>query len=198
MSWEALNRADLIDALRELAALAAARGVRGGRIRLVGGGALLLMHFDRDVTADLDAEIEPSDELLELARGIAHERGWPDDWLNDRVATAGFMPRPGRQIEWTTLYESPSLTIQSAPPDVLLAMKVAAMDGRGSLRDARDTEDLLAICGVQDLAGVLRIVEDYYPGQTVGNDTLNILSQVLASGARRRSAAPPLPDLGQG
>ena len=48
-----LTRADLVEALQELVRELRAHNVRG-EIRIVGGAALSLSYFDRDVTQDID------------------------------------------------------------------------------------------------------------------------------------------------
>lgn len=52
-----LDRQDLIDGLRDVVQAAHAEGVTGVSIRIVGGAALRLAHFNRDTTADIDAQI---------------------------------------------------------------------------------------------------------------------------------------------
>jgi len=74
-----LDRQDLIDGLSELIRKARANGLTGISIRIVGGAALRLGHFDRGTTSDIDARIEPFEPLLPIIEEIARDRGWPID-----------------------------------------------------------------------------------------------------------------------
>jgi hypothetical protein len=76
-----LDRQDLIDGLREVIVRARAGGVAGVSIRIVGGAALRLAHFERATTADIDAQVEPLDLLAPIIANVARARGWPADWL---------------------------------------------------------------------------------------------------------------------
>lgn len=64
-----LDREDLITGLRELILRAHADGLTGVSIRIVGGAALRLAHFERATTADIDAQIEPLDRFGTDHRG---------------------------------------------------------------------------------------------------------------------------------
>jgi hypothetical protein len=81
-----LDRDDLIDGLRDVIRGAREQGITGVSIRIVGGAALRLAHFDRDTTSDIDAQIEPIDRLAPIIEAIARNHGWPTDWLNNKAA----------------------------------------------------------------------------------------------------------------
>lgn len=49
-----LDRDNLIHGLRDLVSLAHKHGIQGISIRIVGGAALRLAHFERTTTADID------------------------------------------------------------------------------------------------------------------------------------------------
>lgn len=99
-----LDRQDLIDGLREVVRAAHEKGITGVSIRIVGGAALRLAYFDRDTTADIDAQIEPMDRLEPIIEGIARDRGWRSDWLNNKAVM--FIPPGARRSSgsrsWTT------------------------------------------------------------------------------------------------
>lgn len=59
MMEASLNRADIVMALGELVTELRARGEPGG-IRFVGGAALALSSFERDVTRDIDVRNIPA------------------------------------------------------------------------------------------------------------------------------------------
>jgi hypothetical protein len=80
-----LTRQDIITALKRLGQLAAADG-HTLRLVIVGGAAMVLGYNARESTQDVDAVFLPPLEARAIrawATVIAHENGWPDDWLND-------------------------------------------------------------------------------------------------------------------
>ncbi len=80
-----INRQEIIEALERLGQLAEARGTKI-KLALVGGALMVLLYEARESTRDVDAIIlAPRDAktVRELAKIVADERGWPDDWLND-------------------------------------------------------------------------------------------------------------------
>lgn len=119
-----LDRQDLIEGLREVIQRARLLEITGISIRIVGGAALRIAHFERATTYDIDAQIQPLDQILPLIEEIGNERGWPTDWLNDKAAM--FIPSWGRTVEWEPLFDDATISISVAPVDVLLAMKLKA------------------------------------------------------------------------
>lgn len=72
-----LTRADLLEALQELIRELRARKVRG-EIRIVGGAALSLSYFERDVTQDIDVinvRGATNDAVAEAALAVASKLG---------------------------------------------------------------------------------------------------------------------------
>lgn len=70
--------------LDRLAALAQADGIEL-RLRITGSAVMLLeFHSRTQGTRDVDVlEANPSEKLAHYAAIIAHERNWPERWLND-------------------------------------------------------------------------------------------------------------------
>jgi predicted nucleotidyltransferase len=86
-----LEREELIAALQRLGELAQARGEQIELV-VVGGAAMVLGFSARSSTQDVDAVAIPASLtslVRELARQVAQERGWPEDWLND--AAKGYL-----------------------------------------------------------------------------------------------------------
>lgn len=82
-----LERQEIVDALRRLGELADANGTPI-ELLIVGGAVMVLEFQARASTRDVDVVIlSPSDPAVvrALARTVASERGWPEDWLNDAV-----------------------------------------------------------------------------------------------------------------
>ena len=183
-----LHRQDLIDGLRELVQHASDQGITGVSIRIVGGAALRLAHFDRDTTADIDAQIEPMEELTPIIETIARDRGWPNDWLNNKAVM--FIPSWGRQVEWESVLDNSNISIAIAPLDALLAMKLNAA------RPGRDTEDIAKLLALNDIGSVAAaetLFESFYPGDAMPDRTIDLLQRIFSIGLPAKPPAPSAP-----
>ena len=118
------------DLLTELGRRLTARGVQA-TIHVVGGAAIALEFDTRRVTTDVDAVLAPATTVRAEAADIAAERGLPSDWLNDSVAA--FVPGDD---DGATPLEIDGVTVTTASPEHLLAMKMAAY------RPGKDQADL--------------------------------------------------------
>jgi hypothetical protein len=177
----ALERADIVDGLRDLAnELTAAREVAG--IRLVGGAALALLYFERGTTQDLDAlHVHPGSDqaVADAGAQVARRRDWDPEWLNFAVTGADALPTLGRSVEWTTIHDSGGVVIQVASKESLLAMKLRA---NRPGRDTRDIRQLLALCGIATLAEAESFYEDFYPGDLLPERAVGMVQRILADG----------------
>lgn len=75
-----LDLNDLVSGLREVVKRAHEAGIRDVSIRIVGGAALRIAYFERATTADIDAQIQPLDQLEPIigrspANGIGRPTG---------------------------------------------------------------------------------------------------------------------------
>jgi hypothetical protein len=184
-----LDRQDLIDGLRQVIRDAHEKGITGVSIRIVGGAALRLAHFDRDTTADIDAKIEPMDQLMPIIEGIAQDRGWRKDWLNNKAVM--FIPAWGRVVEWESIMDDANFSIAIAPLDALLAMKLNAA------RPGRDTDDiakLLVLNDIDSVAGAESVFESFYPGDALPERTIHLVERIIRVGLPAKPSAPSLPD----
>jgi hypothetical protein len=178
-----LDRQDLIDGLREVVRQTHEQGLKGVSIRIVGGAALRLAHFERATTADIDAQIEPIAELTPIIKRIALDRGWPSDWLNNEAV--GFIPTWGHTVDWEPIFDDDNVSISVAPIDALLAMKLNAA------RPGRDTDDiakLLVMNNVESIDEAEAVFESYYPGDALPARTMTLLSKIFELGL------PPKPE----
>jgi len=145
-----LTRADLLEALQELIRELRARNVRG-EIRIVGGAALSLSYFERDVTQDIDVmNVRGGDNeaVADAARSVASRLDLNDNWLNFEVTQIDALPTLGREVEWNTIFSSAQITIQVASAQALLAMKLRA---NRPGRDVSDIRALLELVGITDV-----------------------------------------------
>lgn len=116
-----MDRAEILGALVALGQRLAQRGVVG-EMYVVGGAAVALAFDERRATRDIDAVFEPKLIVYEEAAALADQLGLPEGWLNDSVK--GFLAGPD---PWpTNVFEVPGLRVQSASPEMLLALKCLA------------------------------------------------------------------------
>src|SRR6266487_288490 len=86
-----ISRQEITEALKRLGQLAAAQGNQVELV-LIGGALMVLAYGTRQSTRDVDVLIiAPRDARLvrDLAKIVAGERNWPEDWLND--AAKGYL-----------------------------------------------------------------------------------------------------------
>jgi hypothetical protein len=166
-----LTSTDIDGALRELARRLDARGVRA-HIRVVGGAALSLSYADRAVASDVDAAFTPIAEIVAVAREIAKERGWPDEWLNNHAGK--FIPIA--RDDWLAFLSVGGVEIVIAGPHLLLAMKLL------SSRIGRDDIDiayLVDVVGVTAEEQAEEVFETFLPGEVLSERAIRILRRVL-------------------
>jgi len=129
-----LAKTDVIAALTRLGALAQAQGAPVELV-LLGGSLMVLVFETRQATRDVDVVIIAPPEIAkvrDLAKDVAAERGWPDDWLND--AAKGFMVglSPGPVV-----FAAPGIVVRRPAFEQLLAMKLSAWRDDVDIADAR-------------------------------------------------------------
>jgi hypothetical protein len=174
-----LNRADLLEALQELIRELRARNVKG-EIRIVGGAALALSYFERDLTQDIDViNVRGGDNevLAEAARSVASRLDLNDNWLNFEVTRIDALPTLGKEVEWQTIFSSEKITIQVASAEALLAMKLRA---NRPGRDVNDIRALLALVGITNVASAETLYESFYPGDVLSDRAIRILENLFA------------------
>jgi len=189
MAGTALDRDEIITGLRDLVSELRAAGEIAG-IRLVGGAALALRHFDRGTTQDLDAlHVQPgSDESVAAAAArVANRRGWDAHWLNFEVNNADAIPTLGRAVEWETIYHKTGIVIQVASKEAMLAMKLRA---NRPGRDTRDIRLLLALCDIHTLESAEGLYEEFYPGDMLTERAERMVNAILDGVP---TPAPPSP-----
>lgn len=129
-----IGRVEIIEALTQLGVLAKAEG-ESIELVLVGGAVMVLVFGERESTRDLDVLIVAPAEarkVKELAKVVAAERGWTDDWLND--AAKGFLVGVS---EGPIIYSAPGINVRRPGFQQLLAMKLGAWRDELDISDAR-------------------------------------------------------------
>ncbi|MDR5699627.1 hypothetical protein [Agromyces aerolatus] len=144
--------------LDELVRRLGERGVRGG-IRIAGGAAMLL-RFPNDpavrVTRDIDALVEPADEVLAVVAEMADELGLLPGWLNS--AGSGWF-----RVDVAASDDEVHVAVATARE--LVAMKLAA----GRDKDFADLVVLARHLGITHPEELVRIAYDVY-----GNDAVEL------------------------
>lgn len=131
-----MDRSQILQALAALGRRLSARGVVG-ELYVVGGAAIALAFDERRATRDIDAVFEPKMVVYEEAARVADELDLPAGWLNDGVK--GFLADPD---PWpTSVFDMPGLRVQSASPQMLLALKCLAS------RLGEDDDDVRLLAG---------------------------------------------------
>lgn len=151
-------------------------GVLGvsGEIYLVGGAVMCLVHEARQSTQDLDAFFRPADVIRRTAERIADDEQCPRDWLNDAVK--GYLSQQG---DYQPYLELSNLSVMTASPEYLLAMKCLGMRLGPEFHDEADIRYLLRYLNVTDYGAAMDIVTRYYPTERIPQKTLYALEEIL-------------------
>ena len=141
----ALDRSAITNALRQLGRRLAAEGIQG-ELFIVGGAAMALAYDARRFTRDVDAIFEPKLRIYEVAGELAEELGLPADWLNDGVK--GFVVSDPKQ---GAVFAFEGLRVQTASPELMLALKVRAARLGEDDEDLRVLAELLGLRTAHDV-----------------------------------------------
>ena len=128
------EQTDVISALTRLGELAQAQR-ETVELVLLGGSLMVLVFETRQSTRDVDVVIvSPPDaqRVRKMAKPIAEERGWPEDWLND--AAKGFMVGISNG---PVILSAPGIVVRRPAIEQLLAMKLSAWRDDVDIADAR-------------------------------------------------------------
>ena len=128
------SREEIQGGLKRLGELAQAQGLHD-QLTLVGGAVMVLGYQARQSTRDVDAVIlsPPEARLVrKLAKRVAEERDWPEDWLNDGAKgyLVGISDGP-------VLFSAPGIEARAPSLAQLLAMKLCAWRDDLDISDSR-------------------------------------------------------------
>ena len=128
------SREEIEMGLKRLGELAQAKGWNI-QLTLVGGAVMVLRFDARPSTRDVDAVILlPREARLvrDLAKQVAEEHDWNEDWLND--GAKGYLVGIS---EGPILFQSPGIEARAPSMEQLLAMKLSAWRDDIDISDAR-------------------------------------------------------------
>ena len=149
-----VQRSEILELLNLLAARLARQGLRG-EMYVVGGAAIALTFDEQRSTRDIDAVFEPKRAIYDAAAEIADERGLGEGWLNDAVK--GFLTGPDDGA--TPVLDLPGLSVATASPRIILAMKVLA---HRPGEDDADVQLLAGQLGLTTAAEILAVASEVY------------------------------------
>lgn len=129
----AFTEKEIAEGIKSLGQLAVEAGIQIELI-LVGGALMVLQFHARESTRDVDVAIllpAEAQKVRDLARRVAAERGWPDDWLNDGAKgyLIGLSSGP-------VVLSAPGIEVRSPSIAQLLAMKLSAWRDDVDIADA--------------------------------------------------------------
>jgi hypothetical protein len=184
------DRDALLEAFDDIARAAVAAGTRL-QIAVYGGSALMLASNFRFATEDVDiAEIggDWPQWLREVAKKIATERGWGDDWLNEGVAfhlSALASPADG---------STPGLVVTVPTAEYLLAMKLKAMRVTDVVRgdtERLDILNLMQVVGIESVDQAITLLGKYFPVSAASPEKQRFLLKNMSR--EGKSDAPEYP-----
>ena len=173
MSTGRLSAGDIRRLFDELAVELTSRGTRA-ELFLVGGAAIALCFDSRRATRDLDAAFAPTSEVRRAAEAVAEREGLDPLWLNDAVK--GYLH--GADPNAVRFFEAPSLVVDVASAEYLLAMKL--FSSRTEV-DADDIALLYREVGFTTVEEGLDLVERAYPGRPIEPKVQFLLEEIVES-----------------
>ncbi len=128
------TRNEIEEGLKRLGELAESKGLHI-QLTLVGGAVMVLRFDARLSTHDVDAVIlSPREAKLvrDMARQVADEQNWPEDWLND--GAKGYLVGISKG---EIVFQAPGIEARAPSIEQLLAMKLSAWRDDIDISDAR-------------------------------------------------------------
>jgi hypothetical protein len=128
------SRQEIEEGLRRLGELAQSKRLHI-ELTLVGGAVMVLRFNARPSTRDVDAVILSPGEariVRDLARQVAEEYNWPEDWLND--GAKGYLVGV---TKGPLVFQAPGIEAHAPSLEQLLAMKLSAWRDDVDISDAR-------------------------------------------------------------
>lgn len=146
---------------------------------VVGGTAMILEYGAKRRTRDVDCEIRSGHNAVHEAKAeVAQEHGGLDpDWLNETAAKTFLIPEEPDE-DARVSYKGSHLTVLTASPDRLLAMKL--ITERES--DRPDIMKLVTLSSVKSGSDAVRLVQTHFPHKKVDDVLVRLVDAVIAGG----------------
>jgi hypothetical protein len=128
-----LGKAEIVHALKRLGELALQTN-EPLELVAVGGAVMVLAYNIRPMTHDVDVMVitpPKVNQVRELAKQVAEELSWPEDWLND--GAKGYLVGVSKG---PIIFSAPGITIRRPAVVQLLAMKLSAWRDDVDIADA--------------------------------------------------------------
>ena len=172
---------ELLDELNEKLA---EHDVRG-EMYVVGGAAMILEYESDRSTTDVDCVVtNGTNRIHQAAAEIAQERpGLGADWLNETASTAHKIPEDPDK-ESRPSYQGSHLTVRTASPERMLAMKLHA--GRPS--DLEDIQQLVKFTRIGSGKEAKRLTEQHFPHSEVPASRVKSVDDAIAKARTRTDA----------
>ena len=156
-----------------------------GDIYVIGGAALILEYGADRRTGDIDCAIHREPEAIHTAAAeIANE--WPQlpaDWLNETAVAHKIPDEPDDAA--TISFKGSHLTVRTASPERLIAMKIHA----GREGDYKDLERLFGITAIKSGYEAKTLTEYHFPHKTIADDIVKRLDTIIESATRTETNA---------
>jgi Nucleotidyltransferase of unknown function (DUF6036) len=176
-----LSREAILDAFQRMSDELGRRGTTG-ELCLFGGTVMVLSFAARPSTKDVDAIFQPVQTIRQIARIVAEERGFSENWLND--AAKGFVS-VRHETTAGNLPQFPNLRVTMPTPEYLLAMKCMASRIGAVETDADDVKDIIFLIRHLHLTSadkVMELVAAYYPPNRVPIKSQYLVEGLFAEG----------------
>ena len=155
-----LTKHDITTAFADMALLLQEQQTHG-EIYLVGSAAITMAYDSSRNSFDVDARINRSRHaVLTAAQIVGTRNGWDQEWLNESAAT--YIPDIP-DLKATVVFNDPSLLVQAASPEILLAMKTMA----AREKDQADIAMLVPLTQMRTLEELLSHAKGLYPNYPV-------------------------------
>ncbi len=143
-------------------------------LHIVGGAVMCLVLDARASTMDVDGLFKPAAIVRKLAKKVSAEFGADENWLNDAVK--GFFSQSG---DFNNYLQLSNLTIYTATPEYLLAMKCLAMRIGAEFHDINDIRYLLRYLNIETYQQACDVIAKYYPIERFPQKTLYALEEII-------------------
>lgn len=186
-----LSKETILDAFSALNEKFEQQGVIG-EVCVFGGTAMVLAFNARLSTHDVDAIFSPTDVFRRCSVTVAHEKGLPEDWLNDGVK--GFVSGKG-MLTTDDLPQFANLRVTRPTAEYLLAMKcmAARAPGYDTQGDRQDIAFLIKHLQLKDAESAIAIVEEFYGPSRILPKTQFMILEAFEQLHKTPEAAQPRP-----